>query len=394
MSPFEFQIPTRVIFGPGSVDRLGAVAREQGGTRVLLVTDRGLVEAGHADHTRRSIEQAGLSCVVFDQVRENPTTLDVDRCVSAAREARVDFIVALGGGSSMDCAKGCNFLLTNGGRMADYWGVGKATKPMLPFIAVPTTTGTGSEMQSFALIADERTHQKMACGDRKALARMAILDPLLAVSQPRSVIACTGLDAVAHAVETAVTRQRTEASRLFSRESFRLAVANLPTILQQADDVAAMGGMMLAACWAGAAIEHSMLGAAHSMANPLTASFNVIHGHAVGLLLPHVVRFNAQDPSTRDGYAELARTGGLASPDGGADAAVSVLVTWLERVLIQTDLPNTLSGCGVQERDIDALAQGAAKQWTAQFNPRPVTAREFAMLYRAALGAGVAAPLA
>ncbi|MCL4210507.1 MAG: iron-containing alcohol dehydrogenase, partial [Phycisphaerales bacterium] len=105
MSPFEFQIPTRVIFGPGSVDRLGAVAREQGGTRVLLVTDRGLVEAGHADHTRRSIEQAGLSCVVFDQVRENPTTLDVDRCVSAAREARVDFIVALGGGSSMDCAK-------------------------------------------------------------------------------------------------------------------------------------------------------------------------------------------------------------------------------------------------------------------------------------------------
>lgn len=385
MSCFEFQIPTRIIFGPGSADRLGEVAREVGGRRALLVTDRGLVEAGHAEHARRSIEQAGLTCVVFDQVRENPTTLDVDRCVQAAHDGAVDLIVALGGGSSMDCAKGCNFLLTNGGRMADYWGVGKATKTMLPFIAVPTTTGTGSEMQSFALIADEQTHQKMACGDRKALARVAILDPLLAISQPRSVIACTGLDAVAHAVETAVTRKRTEASRLFSRESFRLAVAHLPTILDQADDVTAMGGMMLAACWAGVAIEHSMLGAAHSMANPLTASFDVVHGHAVGLLLPHVVQFNSSVASALDGYAGLAVAAGLASSRDDPSDAAAALIAWLERMLARTELPTGLADCGVREDAINALAEVAARQWTAQFNPRPVVARDFAALFRAAM---------
>src|SRR5207244_13592387 len=128
--------------------------------------------------------------------------LDVEACLEVAHSAGIDAIVGLGGGSSIDTAKGCNFLLTNGGRMQDYWGVGKATRPMLPLIAVPTTAGTGSECQSYALIADEETHQKMACGDPKASARVALLDPTLTVSQPRSVTACTGMDALVHAVET------------------------------------------------------------------------------------------------------------------------------------------------------------------------------------------------
>ena len=130
-------------------------------------------------------------------------------CLGAARAAGIDGIVGLGGGSSLDTAKGCNFLLTNGGRMQDYWGVGKATRPMLPLIAIPTTAGTGSECQSFALIADETTHQKMACGDPKAAARVAILDPPLTLSQPPRVAACTGMDALSHAVETAVTKGAT-----------------------------------------------------------------------------------------------------------------------------------------------------------------------------------------
>src|SRR5262249_59132799 len=129
----------------------------------------------------------------------------VDKCVEVARAAGADTIVGLGGGSSMDTAKGSNFILTNGGQIKDYWGIGKAKLPMLPLIAIPTTGGTGSECQSFALITDEQTHQKMACGDPKAAARVAILDPALTVSQPTRVTACSGIDAVAHAVETAVT---------------------------------------------------------------------------------------------------------------------------------------------------------------------------------------------
>src|SRR5882672_6856380 len=144
------------------------------------------------------------------------STRDVDICLAVARAARVDAIVGLGGGSSMDTAKGCNFLLTNGGRIQDYWGVGKAGRPMLPFIAIPTTAGTGSECQSAALIADEHTHQKMACLDPKAAARVALLDPVLTLSQPPRVTACTGIDAIAHAVETAVSTRRNPLSLMFS----------------------------------------------------------------------------------------------------------------------------------------------------------------------------------
>src|SRR5262249_55471334 len=154
------------------------------GHRVLLVTDPGLVKAGHARRLQELLERCGLSTILFDQVRENPTTRDVDACLAVARGDDVDLLVALGGGSAMDTAKGCNFLLTNGGQVRDYWGVGKATKPMLPLLAIPTTAGTGSECQSAALIADEQTHQKMACLDPKAAPRIALLDPALTLSQP------------------------------------------------------------------------------------------------------------------------------------------------------------------------------------------------------------------
>src|SRR5207253_7359155 len=181
--------------------------------------------------------------VVFDQVRENPTTRDVDRCLRVAQSAGIDTLVGLGGGSSMDTAKGCNFLLTNGGRVQDYWGVGKAGRPMLPFIAIPTTAGTGSECQSAALIADERTHQKMACLDPKAAARVAILDPALTLSQPPRVTACTGIDAIAHAVETAVTKNRNPLSSMYSREAFKLCVTSFPEVLRNPNDLEARGRM-------------------------------------------------------------------------------------------------------------------------------------------------------
>ena len=219
---FDYQSRTRLVFGAGSVERVGELARELGTRHALLVTDAGIVAAGHAAHVRRALEAANLRVTMFDRARENPTTQCVDNCVMVAKAAGIDTIVGLGGGSSMDTAKGCNFILTNGGRMSDYWGVGKATRPMLPFIAIPTTAGTGSECQSAALIADEQTHQKMACLDPKCAACLAILDPTLTLSQPPRVTADTGIDAIAHAVETAVTTKRTPLSLMYSREAFKL----------------------------------------------------------------------------------------------------------------------------------------------------------------------------
>jgi len=375
---FDFQPRTRIVFGNGQVDRLGELASEIGGTRVLVVTDPGIVAAGHVDHAARALEGAGLAVTVFDGVRENPTTLDVDACLETARAGAIDCIVGLGGGSSIDTAKGCNFVLTNGGRMQDYWGTGKASRPMLPLIAVPTTAGTGSECQSYALIADEATHQKMACGDPKAAAAIALLDPTLTVSQPRAVTACTGIDALAHAVETAVTRKRNEISTLFSREAFRLIVHSLTRVLADADDLEARGCMLLGAAYAGIAIENSMLGAAHSTANPLTARYGTVHGQAVGTMLPHVVRYNAADPEARELYELLARYGGVS---GG----VQGLVGAIEALLGAAELPRSVAEAGVDEAAIPELARQAAEQWTARFNPRAIGATEFQELYRSAM---------
>src|SRR5215217_6829894 len=212
----------RVVFSAGAIDRLGEIVTTEGGRRVLLVSDPGIREAGHEERAVRSLYKAGVAVKVFDEVEENPTIIHVGKGVIAARPFKPDTIVGLGGGSAMDCGKGINFLLTNGGRVHDYWGVNKATQPLLPFVAVPTTAGTGSDAQSAALITDPETHQKMACWDSKALPRLAILDPELTATQPPKVAAATGIDAVAHAVESAASTKRTQISRKLSLEAWRL----------------------------------------------------------------------------------------------------------------------------------------------------------------------------
>jgi alcohol dehydrogenase len=203
-------IPSHVTVGPGTLKRLGTIARALGMTRVLLVADAGILAAGYVDVARRSLEAAGVAVHTFHGFSENPDTAMVEAGRREAAPARVDGLIGLGGGSSMDCAKGINFVLTNGGSMSDYRGYGKASQPMLPMIGVPTTAGTGSEAQTYALISDAATHVKMACGDPKAGFAAVILDAELTTSQPRHVAATAGYDAVSHAVETWVTTKRNE----------------------------------------------------------------------------------------------------------------------------------------------------------------------------------------
>jgi alcohol dehydrogenase len=370
LQPFDHTPRTRIVFGNGTLARVGELVSEYGGSRVLIVSDPGIVKAGYSAQAAASIEALGLKTTVFGDVHENPSTVDVDRCVEAARACDADFIIGLGGGSSMDTAKGCNFILTNGGRIHDYWGVGKATKQMLPMIAIPTTSGTGSECQSFALISDAETHVKMACGDPKAAARVALLDPELTVSQPERVTACTGIDALAHALETAVTSKRNALSALYSREGFRLCHAGFSRVLRNPKDVEARGMMLLGAAYAGTAIENSMLGAAHSCANPLTAYFDVVHGEAVGVMLPHVIRYNSQVPEIAAIY-ESYFNGDLADR--------------VQELLWEARMPRNISHYGITEADVGKLAAMAAQQWTVQFNPRPVTEEGFQDLFRAAL---------
>ena len=271
MTAFDFTLRTRMVYGPGAAENTGSLARDLGARRVFLVTDPGIVAEGYADHVESVLKDSDIEVLRHDDVRPNPTTADVEACLTQLGDHDVDVWVGLGGGSAIDVAKGANLLRAGGGRMEDYWGVCKAKGQLQPLIAVPTTAGTGTEMQSFALIAQQDTKQKMACGDPQVAPRIAVLDPCLTVTKPRFLTACTGLDTIGHAVETTVTTRRNEISRLFSREAFRLANRSLARVLQDPEDLEARGDMMRASAFGGVAIETSMLGAAHSMANPLTA---------------------------------------------------------------------------------------------------------------------------
>ncbi len=381
LQAFDFHVPTRVVFGAGSLDRLGELARELGDSRALLVTDPGLKEAGHPQRAIASLREAGLEVFLFDGVEQNPTNRHVEAGVSFARSLGIDLIVSVGGGSAMDCAKGINFLLTNGGRMADYKGFGRATRPMLPSIGIPTTAGTGSEAQSYALIADEQSHMKMACGDRKAAFRIAILDPDVTVSQPPAVTAITGVDALSHAIESYVTTKRNPVAQMFARDAWKLLEANLEAVLARPGDIEARGAMQVGAFLAGTAIENSMLGATHACANPLTAHYGITHGVAIGILLPHVVRFNAATVGSL--YGELIEHAGLLNGDPGA--AGEILARRVGECMRAANLPTTLSECGVSSGILPVLAEEANQQWTARFNPRPVTETDLLSLYEAAL---------
>jgi alcohol dehydrogenase len=381
LQPYDFHTPTRVVFGPGTLHRLGEFSEELGCSRALLVTDPGLATAGHPQRAVESLRKSGLEVFLFDQVEENPASHHVEAGARFARPLNIDLIVSVGGGSAMDCAKGINFLLTNGGSMRDYKGFGKAHKPMLPSIGIPTTAGTGSEAQSYALIADDSSHMKMACGDRKAAFRIAILDPEVTLSQPAKVTALTGIDALSHALESYVTTKRNPLAQIFAREAWKLLESNLEKVLANPTDLQARGAMQMGAYLAGTAIENSMLGVCHACANPLTAHYGITHGLAIGILLPHVIRFNAYEVGAL--YSELVEEVGLRNgqPGGVGETLCSRILHLMELA----QLPTTLSAVGVSRGILSVFAEEANQQWTARFNPRPVTEEAILSLYEAAL---------
>jgi alcohol dehydrogenase len=246
---------------------------------------------------------------------------------------------------------------------------------MLPFIAIPTTSGTGSECQSYALVSRDDSHEKMACGDSKARARIAILDPELTATQPNSVAVQTGLDALAHSLESAVCTRRNPMSSLYSEGAFRNISSAIGQVIAGCATEDDRGRMQVGAALAGLAIENSMLGAAHASANPLTARHGVIHGHAVALMLPHVMRYNAADPSANAIYARY------------TDILKQSLITslplieWVSELVARSSFP----GINGAAHDLDRLAQDATQQWTGQFNPRPLRLPDYVALYHRAL---------
>ena len=368
METFDFQPSIRLVFGPNQIDQLGQLTKELAHpSKVLLITDQGVAKAGILDRAIDALKSMDIDTHIFQEVTPNPTTKDVQNATNLAHKiGNIGLIVGLGGGSAMDCAKGVNFLLTNGGTMENYWGFGKATQPMLPSIGIPTTAGTGSEAQSYALISQADTHIKMACGDRKARFRAVILDPVLTETMPAQVAALTGFDAISHAIESYVSTKGNSMSRLFAKSAWQMLSQNFELALQPNSDSDVRGQMLLGANLAGMAIECSMLGAAHACANPLTANYQITHGLAVSLMLPHVVELNSKKVGNL--YQQLS-----------TDLASSI-----RHFQSVANLPSRLRDTGIPRSDLNDLAVSASEQWTGNFNPVLLTDEVLVQLYERA----------
>lgn len=384
MNPFVFDTAGSIVFGDGAATRIGTLAAARGCGRILLVTDRGVENAGLVTPARRSLTEAGLEVAVFADVVADPTEAVVRSAAIAANDFAADGVVGLGGGSSLDVAKLAALLAAGRERLADVYGVGKVGGPRLPLILTPTTAGTGSEVTPIAIVTTSGS-EKLGVVSRVLLPDVAVLDPLLTHGLPPAVTAATGIDAMVHAIEalTSASPNNNPVSRALAREALVLMGAALERAVTSGHDAAARSDMMLGAMLAGQAFANSPVAAVHALAYPIGGRFHVPHGLSNALVLPHVLRFNAAVAGAA--YAEIAilpfpELVAVPASDRAA-AFADALATLCGRCGIATRLRDV----GVPREAIPALAADAMRQTRLLVNnPRPLSVDDAAEIYERA----------
>ncbi len=376
---FELIPGPRTLYGAGSVARLGRRARALGGVSALVVTDPGLVRAGVVARVVRSLTEAELVTAVFDGVTPNPDLDGVARAVEhCARLEGERLVVGVGGGSALDVAKVCALMAPNGGQPRDYvFGV-RPARPALPFIAIPTTAGTGSETNFFSVISAAPGAPKLMLGHPSAAAALALLDPELSVGAPPHVTACAGFDALTHALEGLTNQHAQPYSTALALEALRSMASALEHAVEHGEDVQARGAMLVGAHLAGLAFGSAGLGIAHALGHPIGNHLHVAHGQTLAALLPAVVRYNAGAVGTRYGAA-LEALGFDASrvPERDAEA----LATALDELARRVGLGARLSELGVTPALVPALVEDALRDPLLLGAPRPLDAPSAARVY-------------
>ncbi|WP_372980510.1 iron-containing alcohol dehydrogenase [Marinobacter sediminum] len=384
MTAFTFNTTKSVICEPGAIKKLGAIVKEQIGKRVLIVTDPGLIKAGLLTSATDSLDQAGVEYQVFDGVVADPPVAVVEAALAEARAASIDGVIGFGGGSSMDIAKLIALLMGGGEKLDDIYGVGMAKGQRLPLIQIPTTAGTGSEVTPISIITVGKAEKKGVVAPQ-LLPDVALLDAELTLGLPAPVTAATGVDSMVHAIEsyTSASANNNPVSRTLAREALRLLGANIETAVKDGRNVQARSNMLLGAMLAGQAFANSPVAAVHALAYPIGGIFHVPHGLSNALVLPHVMRFNAD--ACADAYATLA-------PDAFPDLAsvpeaqrVDEFINRLEALSADIGLEQTLREVGIGETDLPVMAADAMKQTRLLVNnPREVSEADALAIYRAA----------
>ena len=380
-----FECPTRVFYGRGASSQVGERLRELGVTRALVVSDSGVAGAGIVDAVADHARAAGLEVAVYADTQPNPTTANVAEAAALYREHGCDGLVGVGGGSSMDCAKGAGIILTNSGTVADYAGRDRVENSIPPLVCIPTTCGTGAEVTHVAVITDEEAHLKLVCVSRRIAAAVALVDPELVGSAPAAVIASTAADALAHAVESYVNTGSDPLLDSINIAAIRMIGRNLRRAVSERDPVA-IEQLVLASTMAGIAFNMNANAIVHAASTPVTAHHGVPHGVANGIFMPWGLAFLA--PACRPQLREIAEALGENVSELSDEAAAERGVEAIRSLVHDVGIPGTLREWGLDPDgvDISQLVQDAMKSRNIGTNPRPVTERDLEELYRVVLG--------
>ncbi|MGR2998557.1 L-threonine dehydrogenase [Vibrio vulnificus] len=378
-----FFIPTVNLMGAGCLKDAADSIKAQGFTKGLIVTDKILNQIGVVKQVQDLLSERGVSAVVFDGTQPNPTISNVNAGLELLKQNDCDFVISLGGGSPHDCAKGIALVASNGGAIADYEGVDKSAKPMLPLIAINTTAGTASEMTRFCIITDEARHIKMAIVDKHTTPLISVNDPELMLAKPASLTAATGMDALTHAVEAYVSIAATPITDAVAIKAIELIQAHLRTAVAHGEDIEAREQMAYAQFMAGMAFNNASLGYVHAMAHQLGGFYDLPHGICNAILLPHVQRYNAQVCPER--LRDVAKAMGVnvegMSAEQGADAAIEAIVQLAKDV----GIPTGIRELGAKLEDIPTLADNALKDACGFTNPKQATHEEISAIFEAAM---------
>ena len=369
-------------FGPGARKELAGEVKRLGYKKALVVTDKGLMKFGVAQKVIDVLDANNIPYAIFDDVKPNPTVTNVKNGIEACKKAEADFIVAIGGGSAMDTAKGIGIVCNNPefSDIVSLEGVADTKKKSLPIIALPTTAGTAAETTINYVIIDEVHQKKMVCVDPNDIPAVAIVDAELMYSLPKSLTAATGMDAMTHAIEGYITKAAWEMSDMFEIKAIEMIYKYLPIAVSEPENPVGRNGMAVAQYIAGMAFSNVGLGVDHGMAHPMSALHDVPHGVACAMLLPVVMRFNA--PVAKEKYTEIAKACGVYEDGMTTDEAVEAACKAIEDLSKLVGIPQHLTDIGITEGDIPALAQQAINDVCTPGNPRDVTIEDIYALYR------------
>lgn len=376
----KFEVP-EIIHGLGALSRIGECAKRLGGERVFLVTDPGIIEAGWIDETIKYLEKDEVKYVIYDNVVTNPRDFQVEQGVQIYSEKECDVVIAVGGGSPIDTAKGVAILASNHGSIQDYEGCNLITQPIPPLVCAPTTAGTGADVSQFAIITDIRRRMKMTILSRAIMPDISLIDPRVLQTKSEELLSTTGMDTLTHAIEAYVSSLSWPLTDPHAVHAIELVTEHLVRAAKT-KDIRALEGMSIACLEAGMAFSNAILGAVHALAHPLGGLYDLHHGLVNSLLLPVVVRQNLEHAQRK--FAKVARAMGVETRGMTTKEAASYVPEKIDDLIEELGLPRRLSRVGVNREDIPLLAGLAQEDLCMQTNPHYYTTEEIESMYREA----------